>query len=72
MIVDCHTHLNRYDEGAPAALQDRYQALRADMQRHGIDHVLVLSSYKVNENRPSVQEILEVSETTRRSGWWRA
>ncbi len=60
MIIDCHTHLNRYDEGAPAALEDRYRALKADMQRSGVDYALVLSSYKVNENRPSAQEILEV------------
>ena len=60
MIIDCHTHLNRYQEGEPATLEDRYRALKSDMQRHGIDYSLVLTSYKVNEQRPGVQELLEV------------
>lgn len=60
MIIDCHTHLNRYDDAAPATLPGRYQALRADMDRHGVDYALVLTSYQTNERRPSVREVLEV------------
>lgn len=60
MIIDCHTHLNRYDEGAPASLQERYEALGSEMDRHGVDYALVLSSYKVTPERPSAEEILEV------------
>ncbi|HEX2190481.1 MAG TPA: amidohydrolase family protein [Longimicrobiaceae bacterium] len=60
MIIDCHTHLNRYDDVAPASLRDRYEALRSDMDRHGVDYALVLTSYMANEQRPSVSEVLEV------------
>lgn len=60
MIIDCHTHLNRYDESVPASLPDRYRALRSEMARNGVDYALVLSSYKTNEQRPGVDEILEV------------
>ncbi|MEW5928990.1 MAG: amidohydrolase family protein [Gemmatimonadota bacterium] len=60
MIIDCHTHLNRYDDGAPATLAERYGALRSDMDRHGVQYALVLTSYKSNEQRPSVSEVLEV------------
>jgi len=60
VIIDCHVHLNRYAAGEPATLEERYRALRAELERHGVDYALVLSSYKVNENRPSVHEILEV------------
>lgn len=60
MIIDCHTHLNRYDPAEPAALVDRYQALISEMDRHGVDRALVLSSYKVTPDRPGTEEILEV------------
>ena len=60
MIIDCHTHLNRYDDAAPATLAERYGALRSDMDRHGVRYALVLTSYKANEQRPSLGEVLEV------------
>lgn len=60
MIVDCHTHLNRYEDEEPEALRDRYALLRSEMDTHGVDYALVLSSYTVNDRRPSVDQILEV------------
>ncbi len=60
MIIDCHVHLNRYEEGEFVLLRERYAALKAEMERHGIAYTLVLSSYTVSELRPGVDEILEV------------
>ena len=60
MIIDCHTHLNRYEDGQWATLPERYQGLKQEMEANGVDHAIVLSSYKVNEARPSTREILEV------------
>lgn len=60
MIIDCHTHLNRYEEDEPASLRDRYALLRSEMDHHGVDYALVLSSFTVNERRPSLDQILEV------------
>lgn len=60
MIIDCHTHLNRYEDGQWATLPERYQALKDDMAANGVDYSLVLTSYLVSELRPSVREILEV------------
>jgi uncharacterized protein len=60
VIIDCHTHLNRYEQAEPAALADRYRRLKDEMASNGIDYALVLSSYMVNDNRPSVEELLEV------------
>jgi predicted TIM-barrel fold metal-dependent hydrolase len=60
LIIDCHVHLNRYEESEPAALADRYALLKSQMDANGVDYALVLSSYKVTEDRPSVTEILEV------------
>lgn len=61
MIIDCHVHLNRYEDEEPEALQDRYTLLREEMDRNHVDYAIVLSSYKVNERRPGVDEILEVT-----------
>ena len=68
MIIDCHTHLNRYPGDPPSTLRERYERMRADMDRNGIDYALVLSSYKVTEDRPSVQEIIDTVEGDPRIG----
>lgn len=60
MIIDCHTHLNRYDDTQPATLEERYRLMKTQMQLHGIDYSLVLTSFKDNERRPSLEEVLEV------------
>jgi uncharacterized protein len=60
LIIDCHVHLNRYEDGEWASLAERYAALKEEMSRHEVDYALVLSSFKVNEQRPSTQEILDV------------
>jgi uncharacterized protein len=60
MIIDCHVHLNRYGEGAATSLRDRYLALRREMDAHGVDYALVLTSYVNNAERPNTREILDV------------
>ena len=60
MIIDCHTHLNRYEDGVWATLPERYDALKKEMRENRVDYALILTSYLVNENRPSVREVLEV------------
>ena len=68
MIVDCHTHLNRYIPEQPASLHERYAQLRAEMEANGIDYSIVLSSYKVNEERPSTAEIIRLVHDDERIG----
>jgi predicted TIM-barrel fold metal-dependent hydrolase len=58
VIVDCHTHLNRYSPEAPAGLAERYALLRAEMDASGVDHAVVLTSYTVNDDRPSTEQVL--------------
>lgn len=60
MIIDCHTHLNRYDDTQPATLEERYRLMKTQMKLHGIDYALVLTSYKDNERRPRLDEVLEI------------
>jgi predicted TIM-barrel fold metal-dependent hydrolase len=59
MIIDCHTHLNRYDPQAPPTLAERWNLLQAEMAANGVDHALVLSSYDITPDRPSTQELLD-------------
>ncbi len=60
LIIDCHTHLNRYEPEEPESLVDRYRLLKAEMSENGIDYSMVLSSYKETSDRPSVDDILAV------------
>jgi predicted TIM-barrel fold metal-dependent hydrolase len=68
VIVDCHTHLNRYFDEQPPSLNERYAQLRGEMDANGIDFALVLSSYKVNEDRPCTADILRLVEDDPRIG----
>lgn len=61
MIVDVHTHLNNYDETKSVPLQARFEELQESMRFNGVDVSLVLTSYKVNEHRPSTREVVELT-----------
>ena len=58
MIIDCHTHLNCYDASEASTLAQRHALLRKEMDAHGIDHAVVLTSYDVTPERPSPGEVL--------------
>jgi predicted TIM-barrel fold metal-dependent hydrolase len=60
VIIDCHTHLNRYGPDEPSTLAERYARLRAEMDAEGVRHAVVLTSYKVNADRPSTDEVLRM------------
>lgn len=60
MIIDCHVHLNRYPDQEPGTLAERYTHLKQQMRENGIDYAIVLSSYKVDPDRPGVDDLLEV------------
>ncbi len=62
MIIDVHTHLNNYDEDNDVPLEKRYADLKESMDINGVDHALILTSYKVNRNRPSTREVVELVE----------
>lgn len=68
LIVDCHTHLNRYTPEMPSSLRERHAQLRAEMDANGIDYAMVLSSYAVTEDRPSTEHILDVVRDDARIG----
>lgn len=63
MLIDCHVHLNNYyteNVETPRPTEENVQRLFQEMATHGVDHSVVLTSYKVNVDRPSVEHVLEV------------
>jgi uncharacterized protein len=59
VIIDCHTHLNEYDETRPTTLESRISKLMESMDEAGIDHAVVLSSYTANDLRPHIDELVQ-------------
>jgi predicted TIM-barrel fold metal-dependent hydrolase len=56
-------HLNNYhtvDGEAPRPTTENVARLFDEMARHGVDHAVVLTSYKVDVDRPSVEHVLEL------------
>lgn len=62
MIIDVHTHLNNYDESKVVPLEKRFEELQESMRFNKVDHVMVLTSYKINEHRPSIREVVEIAD----------
>ncbi len=61
MIIDCHIHLNQYELLANvSSLEERTKMLQVEMASNNVDYAIVLSSYKVNSERPSVPQLIEV------------
>lgn len=60
MLVDCHVHLNNYHEEQRAPTEENLKRLREQMEKWKIDHAMVLTSYLVNQDRPSAVKLLEL------------
>lgn len=59
MIIDVHTHINNYHEERVVSLNDCLKQLTDNMTINNVDYSLVLTSYKVNEHRPSTKQVVE-------------
>ena len=64
-IIDCHVHLNNYDEINKTeikvlSLQERLTTLLETMENNNIVYSLLLSSYKIDVNRPSTAQIIDI------------
>jgi len=68
LIIDCHTHLNRYTPDEPASLGDRYARMRAMMAALEVDQTMVLTSFRVNDERPSIAAVLDAVDGDPRIG----
>ena len=59
-LIDCHVPLNNYHESERRPTADNARELFAKMAENEIDHAVVITSYKVDMDRPSVEELHEV------------
>ena len=59
MIIDVHTHINNYHEDRVVSLDECLNKLTETMIENNVNYSLVLSSYKVNEHRPSTKQVVE-------------
>ncbi|MDQ6723684.1 MAG: amidohydrolase [Thermoproteota archaeon] len=64
-IIDCHVHLNNYDEinkteNKVLSLQERLNTLLETMENNNIVYSILLSSYKIDANRPSTDQIIDI------------
>jgi predicted TIM-barrel fold metal-dependent hydrolase len=60
MLIDCHVHLNNYTENPGRPTRENVDDLFAKMTEHGVDHAVVLTSYKTDIDRPSVEQVIEL------------
>jgi len=58
MIVDCHVHLNNYEDDDSDTLGQCIDRLKREMRRNRVDLALVLTSYKVTPGRPSTGAVV--------------
>lgn len=62
MIIDVHTHLNNYQEDQVRPIGVCLEALQDTMRQNRVDHAMILTSYKVNEHRPSTADVIRVTQ----------
>lgn len=58
MLIDCHVHVNNYHENVPRTTREIADDLFETMARNGVDHAVVLTSYKVTPHRPHVDDVI--------------
>jgi hypothetical protein len=60
MIIDCHVHINQYELLQNiSSLKERLELLQTEMISNNVDYAIILSSYKVNAERPSTKQIID-------------
>ena len=67
MLIDCHVHLNNYHTDRPIPTEENCRELFAKMDERGVDHAVVITSYKVSADRPGVEEILQILDNNPRT-----
>ena len=60
LLIDTHVHLNNYHESERRPTAQNVQRLFTEMDALGVDHAVVITSYKVNQDRPSAEEVLDL------------
>jgi predicted TIM-barrel fold metal-dependent hydrolase len=68
MIIDVHTHINNYHEDKVVSLEDCLNKLTGTMAENQVDYSLILTSYVVNEHRPSIKQVVEATRDRKNLG----
>jgi len=58
VLIDCHVHLNQYDDAEPLPVDQRVRHLLQVMEENAVDHAVVLTSYTVTPHRPHIDEVI--------------
>ncbi len=61
MIIDCHTHINNYDDESIDKGREVLEKLQTTMRRNRVDAALILTSYKVVPGRPSTGDVVRMT-----------
>jgi uncharacterized protein len=59
-LIDAHVHLNNYHESKRRPTEENVKELFRAMEELRIDHAIVITSYKVDVDRPSVEQLVEI------------
>lgn len=68
MVIDVHTHLNNYHEEKKADVHECLDKLQIEMASNNVDYALILTSYIVNEHRPSIRQVVEATRDVKNVG----
>jgi uncharacterized protein len=66
MIVDCHVHLNNYHKERHIPTAEHLKSLQEQMDKHKLDHAIVLTSYLQNKDRPTAEQVLDLVRQDKR------
>jgi uncharacterized protein len=61
-VIDCHVHLNYYNniQKRILSLKDRLTELLQTMSNNNINYSIILTSYKIDIERPSTSDIIDI------------
>ena len=63
-VIDCHVHLNHYNSihktRTTTRLQNRLKRLVKSMDNNKVDYSIILTSYKVDNERPSTSQVMNM------------
>ena len=59
-LIDVHVHLNNYHDSTRRPTAENARELFAKMDEIGVAHAVVITSYKVDLDRPSVEDLLGI------------
>ncbi len=60
MLIDCHVHVNNYDESRERPTEEIVADLYREMDACGVSHAMVLTSYKVSVHRPDALTLIDI------------